>query len=219
MSPEIRLEIYRYLVTTSRPYLIGRCQEETTRKHNGSPRDFYPGRHLVTRNDDRSRPIQPPITRLCREVRKEALPLFYSENEFWLIHNEFIDEKLGAPRRNFETWIMQTPAAMFESMQHVSLCGYQAWPNRMKIDLDLKERTVTQARTYSTYGDELPTYHVFIERIQEALSCEANHDAFHALEAVLRVSDSIWNLSPQHVSAPPGMSRARQPRSGPEFDW
>jgi hypothetical protein len=34
--------------------------------------------------DDRivHRPAQPAISRVCRLLRKEALPVFYSENEF-----------------------------------------------------------------------------------------------------------------------------------------
>lgn len=75
--------------------MIGRCQE-VRRKTEGSPRDIFSfhksSRFRAKRDNRRNRPKQPPITRVCRTFRKEALPLWYSENRFWLIHNEFEPE-------------------------------------------------------------------------------------------------------------------------------
>ncbi|KAF1841661.1 uncharacterized protein K460DRAFT_344705 [Cucurbitaria berberidis CBS 394.84] len=219
LSIEIRLQIYAQLVASARPFLIGRCQDKPRRSHNSSPRDFFPGEHHIERNDQPSRPTQPPITRVCRQIREESLPLFYSDNYFWLIHNEFQPDTNVSPRRNFDPWIAQTPRNMFDVMRHVSLCGYVAWPTRIMIDVDLKHRSITQVRSYSTYGDELKTYEVFVERIQAALTAEAHSDGITVLKSVLLVCDGIWTLSKEHVSAPPGLSRLRKPRSGPDYDW
>lgn len=106
LSAELRLQIYHHLVIEDHPFLIGRCQEQTKqkyRKHRStiigrSPRDSLCSRRLKypppIRDDSKEyRPVQPPITRVCRLLRKESLPIFYAENEFWLIHNEFSPRK------------------------------------------------------------------------------------------------------------------------------
>jgi hypothetical protein len=108
---------------------------------------------------------------------------------------------------------------MFEVMQHISLCGYVAWPNRIKIDLDLRHCRVNSVRTYSTYGDELETYEAFVDSICVALTANAHSNRIVALKAVLSVCDGIWDLSKEHISAPPGLSRARKPQTGPDYDW
>ncbi|PPJ56187.1 hypothetical protein CBER1_09097 [Cercospora berteroae] len=106
LSAELRLQIYHHLVIAPHPFLIGRCQEKTKRKYRKhrstiigrSPRDSLCSRRLKypppSRDDSKEyRPTQPAITRVCRLLRTEALPIFYAENEFWLIHNEFSARK------------------------------------------------------------------------------------------------------------------------------
>ncbi|GIZ36610.1 hypothetical protein CKM354_000008000 [Cercospora kikuchii] len=106
LSAELRLQIYHHLVIARHPFFIGRCQEKTRkkyRKHRSttigrSPRDSLCSRRLKypppIRDDSKEcRPVQPPITRVSRLIRKEAIPIFYAENEFWLIHNEFSPRK------------------------------------------------------------------------------------------------------------------------------
>ncbi|KAF2877064.1 hypothetical protein BDV95DRAFT_643867 [Massariosphaeria phaeospora] len=230
LPPSLRLSIYTHLLASPRPppFLIGRCQDHPHTPHNRSPRDFFPGAHHVPRNDRPHRPAQPPITRVRRQLRAEALPLFYSENAFWLIHNEFSPaasdaEEAGAsearPRRNFNAWVAQTPVRMFDVMRRVSLCGYQAWPNRIMIDVDLKDRSIGAVRAYSTYGDELEVYQDWVDSIHAVLAAEGHVNGLTALKAVMAVCDGIWDLQTEHISAPPGLSRARKPQSGPEYDW
>lgn len=106
LSAELRLQIYHHLVIAPHPFLVGRCQEQTKkkyRKHRSttigrSPRDSLCSRRLKypppIRDDSKEyRPVQPAITRVCRLLRKESLPIFYAENKFWLIHNEFSPRK------------------------------------------------------------------------------------------------------------------------------
>lgn len=202
--------------------MIGRCQEER-RKTEGSPRDifsFHQGKFKVRRNDIRNRPIQPSITRVCRTFREETLPLWYSENHFWLIHNEFQPENgVPNPHRGFDAWIFQTPRDMFNIMQHVSLCGYSSWPNRVMISIDLKNRQIVNIRHYSTYGDKLPIYQQeFIDSTKQALASRADADGLAVLKAVLAERDSLFQISKQYTTAPPGMMR-REPASGWEYDW
>lgn len=79
LSSEIRVLIFSYVVIVDRPFLIGRVQED--RGHtNGSPRDifiFYKNSpYKVRRDERRSRPKQPPISRVCRAFREESLRLW-----------------------------------------------------------------------------------------------------------------------------------------------
>ncbi|CAK1360881.1 unnamed protein product [Cercospora beticola] len=110
LSAELRLQIYHHLVIEDHPFLIGRCQEQTKKKYRkqrstlkaASPRDLLCSRRLKhplpMRDDSKDyRPVQPPITRVSRLIRKESLPIFYAENEFWLIHNEFSPRKETDP--------------------------------------------------------------------------------------------------------------------------
>lgn len=222
LSAEIRLLIFSHLVTTERPFMIGRCQEER-RKTQGSPRDiisFRPKQFKVRRNDSRNRPKQPPITRVCRMFREEALPLWYSENRFWLIHNEFEPEnEVPSPHRRFDAWISQTPRNMFDFMEHVSLCGYASWPNRMMVSIDLKNRRILSMRRYSTYGDELPIYQEeCIESTRQALASKADADGLAALQAVMAEWDHIFRISREYQTSPPGMMSI-EPASGWEYDW
>ncbi|KFY10402.1 hypothetical protein V492_05042, partial [Pseudogymnoascus sp. VKM F-4246] len=192
----------------------------------GSPRDAHALPQGIPRNERRNRPKQPPITRVCRTFREEALPLWYAANRFWLIHNEFAvddeeDENPSNQRRGFDDWLSQTPREMFDFMEHVSLCGYAAWPNRVMITLDLKNRRVVSTRHYSTYGDEIP-----VERengveltTRDALATRAGEDGFAALKAVLAVRDGMFRISKFCVSAPPGRQRGKKPMSGWEYDW
>lgn len=191
LSAEIRLQIYAELVTEDFPFLIGRCQDKSRknrrRKDVRSPRDMLASRrleHIPPRRDDRMyRPLQPPIARVCRLLREESLPVFYGENRFWLIHNEFttreetdeifmdldssyhkaqgslypatVAQPTVSTGRGFAKWLAQTPRRMFDIMQHVSICGYgEDWPIRYMISLDLKEREVLNVKRYTTYGDE-----------------------------------------------------------------
>ncbi|RDW85286.1 hypothetical protein BP6252_02876 [Coleophoma cylindrospora] len=222
LSAELHRLIISYLITSERPFLIGRCQEER-HKTRGSPRDIisaHKPEFTVQRNDSRNRPIQPAISRVCRAFREEALRLWYSENHFWLIHNEFEPEvNVPNPRRGFDAWISQTSRDMFNHMQHVTLCGYSTWPNRMMISIDLKNRRIDHIRHYSTYGDELPIWQqMFIDSTKQALASQAGADGLAALKAVLAVRDDIFQIPREYITAPPGMMR-RQPASGWEYDW
>lgn len=222
LSVEVRLEIYSYVVVSARPFLIGRCQDRRDRKTEGSPRDFFPGKHAIKRDDRPNRPVQHPITRACRLIREEALPVFYAENEFWLIHNEFrSDEMDGNDRRQraFEPWLEQTPRKMFDLMQNISLCGYMAWPSRIKIDLNLKRRELTKMQAYSTYGDQLPLWNSNLKGLGKRLEESMELRGYNALRLILAEVDFIFDLGREHVSAPPGLSRLRQPMSGPEYDF
>lgn len=223
LSTEIRLLIYSHIITTERPFLIGRCQEERRRKTEGSPRDIASGQAgKPKRNERRNRPKQPPITRVCRTFREEALSLWYSENRFWLIHNEYEpDIKVPNPPRGFDAWISQTPRGMFDFMQHVSLCGYTTWPNRMMISIDLKNRRLVSARHYSTYGHELPIYQEdsIIGSTRRALASKADEDGLAALQAVLADQDGMFQISKWQVSAPPGRLKGVAPAAGWEYDW
>ncbi|KAF2162222.1 hypothetical protein M409DRAFT_27228 [Zasmidium cellare ATCC 36951] len=217
LSPELRLQIYQDIVVDERPFMIGRYQEDTKNKTRGGPRDFYLGKHTVRRDD---RP-HPPITRVCRLLREEALPLYYQENHFWLIHNEFRneDDHGGRQSRCFDAWLAQTPSRMFNIMRHVSLCGYAAWPNRIMITVDLKSRKAVAVKEYSTYGDQLPLHRDEVRSVEETLERSSRKDGLAALKALLVEYDWMFDLHTQHISAPPGMSRLRKPMEGPEYDW
>ncbi|KFY53309.1 hypothetical protein V496_07718 [Pseudogymnoascus sp. VKM F-4515 (FW-2607)] len=222
LSSELRLLIFSHVVITERPYMIGRCQE-SRRKIYGSPRDihtFRPTKFKVRRNEKRNRPKQPPITRVCRMFREEALPLWYTQNHFWLIHNEFQpDDEVPSPDRRFDAWISQTPRDMFDFMEHVSLCGYSSWPNRIMITLDLKNRRFVSIRRYSTYGDELPIYQEeCIDSTRQALASKADEDGLAALQAVMAEWDHLFQISRQYETSPPGMMSI-EPASGWEYDW
>ena len=221
LAVEIRRLIFSYNITTERPFMIGRCQEDR-RKTEGSPRDiisFYQGKFRVRRDNRTNRPKQPSITRVCRRFCEEALTLWYSENHFWLIHNEFqLENEVPNLHRRFDAWISQTPREMFNFMQH-SLCGYSNWPNRITISIDLKSRQIINIRHYSTYGDNLPIYkQEFIDSTKRALASKADSDGLAALKAVLTERDSLFQLSKTYRTSPPGMMR-REPASGWEYDW
>ncbi|KFX90598.1 hypothetical protein V495_00656 [Pseudogymnoascus sp. VKM F-4514 (FW-929)] len=222
LPSEVRLLIFSDLVTTARPFMIGRVQE-SRRKTYGSPRDitsFRPKQYKVRRDDSRNRPKQPPITRVCRIFREEALPLWYSRNRFWLIHNEFQpDDDEPSTYRRFDDWISQTPRGMFDFMEHISLCGYATWPNRIMVTLDLKNRRLVSIRRYSTYGDELPIYQEErIESTRQTLASKADEDGLAALQAVIAEWDDIFRISQEYYTSPPGM-KTIEPASGWEYDW
>ncbi|KFY84918.1 hypothetical protein V498_07775, partial [Pseudogymnoascus sp. VKM F-4517 (FW-2822)] len=161
-------------------------------------------------------PSAQPILRF----RDEALPLWYSENRFWLIHNEFQPEnEVPGPYRRFDAWISQTPQNMFDFMEHVSLCGYASWPNRMMITLDLKNRRLVNIRRYSTYGHELPLYHeARTDLTRQALASKADADGLAALQAVIAENDDIFWISQRYKTSPLGMMSI-EPASGWEYDW
>jgi hypothetical protein len=237
---EIRLQICFEAVKSARPFLIGRCQDETRRKVNGSPRDMFPGPHShkydVKRNDESNRPVQPSITRVCMQLRNEALPLFYAENDFWLIHNEYpdndgdFDEDDCEPRRfrpikirNFSLWIAQTPSKKIDLMQHVTLCGYFGIPRRIMIELNVKHRSVGAIRWYTTFGDELPgrNFQKTTEEIRAALSDSAHPSGLDALKAALVAADIIWDISSHRIFARPfaRTDGGRIPKEGWDYDW
>jgi hypothetical protein len=127
------------------------------------------------------------------------LPLFYSENDFWLIHNEFFTEEYSAEftdlqgpygsaqqslypvehqvsaetatfERGFAPWIAQTPRKWFDTMQYVSICGYGAtWPSRYMVNINLKTRQLRHIQHYTTYDEELPIKPEFSSEIQGVL--------------------------------------------------
>ncbi|OAF62846.1 hypothetical protein VC83_00196 [Pseudogymnoascus destructans] len=105
-------------------------------------------------------------------------------------------------------------------MEHISLCGYAAWPNRILITLDLKNKRVVEMRHYSIYGHELPIYQQsFIDSTVQALDSKADEDGFVALQAVLVEQDGIFRISKQHVSSPPGRLKRTPPAVGWEYVW
>jgi hypothetical protein len=199
LSAELRLEIYPHLLIRDTPFLIGRCQELKAngfpRKHRGSPRDDLNRTEIKPLRDDRivHRPAQPAISRVNRTLRKESLPIFYAENEFWLIHNEYEPEDVAQHgSRGFHPWLQQTPRPMFEHLQRVSLCGYSTWCSRYKIDILLNERKILRERKYSTYGQEMgPWWPRQAEPFEdepfedEPFEVEPFEDAFAALKALL----------------------------------
>lgn len=145
--------------------------------------------------------------------------MWYSENHFWLIHNEFKPEiNVPSPHRGFDTWIYQTPRNMFNYMQHVSLCGYLSWPNRVMVSIDLKNRRIVSIRRYSTWGDELLIRQDFIDSTKQALASKADADGLAALKAVLVERDDLFQISKEYITEAPGLQR-RQPASGLEYDW
>lgn len=231
LAAEIRLLIYHYLVLSERPFMIGRIQDTPQRPSNGSPRDLFsafPNGRKVDRNDKPNRPIQPPISRVCTILRKEVLPVFYGENEFWLIHNEFEPtgyqyDETNRLSRNFEPWLNQTPAEIFKHVQHVALCGYTSWPNRAMIRINLKDRALIQVREYSTYGDELDLElglrEGWLDDVKSALAGRSDEDAKDVLMKVLDKADFLFRIQREHISAPPGLSRFKKPASGWEYDW
>jgi hypothetical protein len=236
LPAEVRLQICFEAVKSARPFLIGRCQDETRRKTNGSPRDKFPEArpypYDIKRNDEPNRPVQPSITRVCWQLRNEALPLFYAENDFWLIHNEFheydedddlYDEELRNPPRNFDPWVEQTPSHWFDRMQHVTLCGYFGWPSRVMIGIDVKRRSIGRIRWYRTFGDELPAGNLqkSIDKIRAKLSDSAHPSGITALKAALKAADWIWNISERWIMARPFRATdvGRRPQEGWEYDW
>jgi hypothetical protein len=232
---EVRLQICFEAVKSARPFLIGRCQDETRRKTNGSPRDFFPrpGQYDVKRNDEPNRPVQPALTRVCWQLRNEALPVFYAENDFWLIHNEFRDNDGDSDiedsdddeikRRNFDPWIAETPPQLFDLMQHVTLCGYLGMPRRVMIEVDVKHRRVGVMRWYNTFGDELPieNWQKTIDKIRATLSHSAHPSGLSALKAALVATDSMWDISEYAIYARPFArgDAGKQPKEGWEYDW
>jgi hypothetical protein len=234
---EVRLQICFEAVKSARPFLIGRCQDETRRKTNGSPRDFFPrpagAQYNVKRNDEPNRPVQPAITRVCWQLRNEALPVFYAENDFWLIHNEFRDNDGDSDiedsdddeirRRNFESWIAETPSQLFDLMQHVTLCGYLGMPRRVMIEVDIKHRRVGVMRWYNTFGDELPieNWQTTINQIRSTLSDSAHSSGLSALKAALVAADRMWDISEYSIYARPFArgDAGKQPKEGWEYDW
>jgi hypothetical protein len=212
LPTELLTLIFSHLLTTKRPFLIGRCQEERRRKTEGSPRDTT----AYTRSKFNSR-------RHLGLGLSEALPLWYSLNRFWLIHNEFQsddDDAIPNPARGFDAWISQTPRGAFDFMENVSLCGYACWPNRCMITLDLKNRRLVGMRHYSIYGHELPIYQqIFYDSAVQALAGKAEEDRFAALRAVLVEKDCIFQISKFHVSSPPGRLKGTPPAVGWEYDW
>lgn len=125
--------------------------------------------------------------------------------------------------RNFEHWLDQTPAAMSNHMQHVTLCGYTFGPNRAMIRLNLKDRELVQAREYSIYGDELDLElelkEGWLDEVKSVLAKRSDEDAKEALRKVLDKADFLFRIHREHISAPPGLSRFKQPASGWEYDW
>lgn len=225
LSSEIRLLIFSHLLVTERPFLIGRCQEKRGKTY-GSPRDIFTFRmkspFKARRDDTRNRPKQPPITRVCRRFREEALPLFYSQNEFWLIHNEFApgdSTQESPPPRAFIPWLNQTPRNMFQFMHWVSLCGYSSWPNRMMISINLKKREIISVGHHDTYGDELPIYQdIYVDSLRQVLASKSEFDCLEALKALLAEVDYLFHIETEYKTSPPGMQR-RQPASGWDYDW
>lgn len=109
---------------------------------------------------------------------------------------------------------------MFNLMQHVSLCGYAGWPNRMMISIDLKNRQVTDTKHYSTFGDEMPIYpslQALIESTKQALATKT--DGLIALKAILLESDSLFEIPQFCYDSPPGMKTGVEPAHGWEYDW
>ncbi|GIZ47197.1 hypothetical protein CKM354_001029600 [Cercospora kikuchii] len=247
LSKELRLTIYEFLLLSDRPFMIGRMQDHgTSRSSRRSPRDVNQRhRPVLQRHNERHRPIQPPMTRVSRLIRDEALPVFYAINHFWLIHNEFQPWPKDLPtyrlpgpgryselyycdaRRGFHPWLQQTPRSMFNVIQRITLCGYVCWPDRIMIHIDLKARKITGSRHYTTYGDDIvdpPSWaHFNIEKSREALEDREHEDGFEALEAVIQASDTIWRMVDDRdaIARPLGMGhiQQRQIAHGWEFDW
>lgn len=87
------------------------------------------------------------------------------------------------------------------------------------VTLDLKNRQVTAVKEYSMYGDLLPEYEGITRAEEGALRESRDENGFTALKAVLAKCDGIYDLSTEHISAPPGISKTRKPMEGPEYDW
>ncbi|KFY10563.1 hypothetical protein V491_07592 [Pseudogymnoascus sp. VKM F-3775] len=233
LPTELRIIIFTHLLTADHPFMIGRCEGDSHRKAEGRLRVAsltHRGAMKATWNDRKYRPIQSAITRVCSTFREEALPLWYSENRFWLIHNEFApDFSVPNPHRGFHACVSQTPREMFDLMQHVSLCGYTSWPYRVMITLDLKNRQVVGIRYYASNGKEVPihqqslidlnrnvpihqqifidsdrrvptNHQSFIDSTRQALASKADEDGFAALQAVLAERDDIFEIKRRYLS-------------------
>ncbi|KAL5353302.1 hypothetical protein ACLOAV_001338 [Pseudogymnoascus australis] len=101
---------------------------------------------------------------------------------------------------------------MFDFMQHVSLCGYSAWPNRIMITIDLKNRRIVKIWRYSTYGNELPIYQQsFIDTAEQALASKADEDVLAPLQALLTERDDIFHIPKRRIDTAPGNPRMASP--------
>lgn len=93
-------------------------------------------------------------------------------------------------------------------MQHVSLCGYSAWLNRIMITIDLKNRRIVKIRRYSTHGQELPIYQQsFIDTAEKALPSKAGEDVLAPFQALLTERDDIFHIPRRRINTPPGNPR------------
>lgn len=182
----------------------------------------HPSKFRPRRDNSRNRPKQPPVTRVCRIFRQEALPLWYGKNKFWLIHNEFKPEELIAnPYRRFYPWVAQTPPAMFKFMEHVSLCGYGGWPNRMVLTIDLTSWRIVNVWNYSTYGDDFPVgenVQKMIDSTNKRLKDIAVEDGLAAILHVLNQWEFLFQIPRLRIECAPGIQN-REPASGWDFDF
>lgn len=72
--------------------------------------------------------VQPPLTRTCRQIRKEALPVFYECNTF----NFYLNFEYGVERVRKWMQSMSESSASIQTIRSVGLEGYIAedWPRR-----------------------------------------------------------------------------------------
>ena len=73
LQPELRNRIYELVLTSPTVYLLALFRF-SKKKYAEDPRKLFPGF-----------PVQPSLVRTCREIRGEALAMFYANNRFAIL--------------------------------------------------------------------------------------------------------------------------------------
>lgn len=116
---------------------------------------YFPYLAAVHINQDPSKVLQPNISKICRQMRKEALEVFYSRNNFFLDLRGWKAAsypRLWTPRKIFEEWVTAIGDENAAHLRNISFFSHTFRIN-VKISPEKPHSLALKFRTPETKAD------------------------------------------------------------------